>query len=175
MEMEVAQRTRERAARAGPVLNSFFAWADDEQLQVLPETPIGKAVTYARNQRVALARFLDDGRLRLDNNRSERELRREAVGRKNWLFVGSDDGAKWNAAFVSLIASCQQHKLEPWAYLRDLFCLLPDWPNSRVLDLAPKHWRQTREQAEVQQRLAATPLRAISLAPHSQEATQPSA
>lgn len=172
MEMEVEQRTRERAARAGPVLNSFFAWVDDEQLQVLPETPIGKAVTYARNQRVALARFLDDGRLRLDNNRSERELRREAVGRKNWLFVGSDDGAKWNATFVSLIASCQQHKLEPWAYLRDLFCLLPDWPKSRVLDLAPKHWRQTREQTEVQQRLAGNPLRAISLAPHSREATQ---
>jgi transposase len=175
MEMDVQQRTRERAARAGPVLNSFFAWVDDEQLQVLPESPIGKAVTYARNQRVALARFLDDGRLRLDNNRSERELRREAVGRKNWLFVGSDDGAKWNATFVSLIASCQQHKLEPWAYLRDLFCLLPDWPYSRVLELAPKHWRQAREQAEVQQRLAANPLRVISLPSHSREATQPSA
>jgi transposase len=174
MDMDVERRTWERAARAGPVLNSFFVWVDDEQLQVLPESPIGKAVTYARNQRVALARFLDDGRLRLDNNRSERELRREAVGRKNWLFVGSDDGAKWNATFVSLIASCQQHKLEPWAYLRDLFCLLPDWPKSRVLELAPKHWRQTREQAEVQQRLAANPLRAISLAPHSPEATQPS-
>jgi transposase len=61
--MDVERRTRERAARAGPVLNSFFAWVDDEQLQVLPESPIGKAVTYARNQRVALARFLDDGRL----------------------------------------------------------------------------------------------------------------
>jgi hypothetical protein len=56
-----------------------------------------------------------------------------AVGRKNWLFVGSDNGAKWNATFVSLIASCQQHKLEPWAYLRDLFCLVSDWPASRWL------------------------------------------
>ena len=59
----------------------------------LPESHIGKATTYARNQRVALARFPDDGRLRLDNDRGERELRREAIGRKDWLFVGSDDGA----------------------------------------------------------------------------------
>jgi hypothetical protein len=99
--------------------------------------------------------------------------RREAVGRKNWLFVGSDDGAKWNATFVSLIASCQQHKLEPWAYLRDLFCLLPGWSQNRLLELAPKHWRQTSQQPGVQQRLAADKLRAISLAsPHVSEATQ---
>jgi hypothetical protein len=109
------------------------------------------------------------------NNRSERELRREAVGRKNWLFVGSDDGAKWNATFVSLIASCQQHKLEPWAYLRDLFCLLPAWPAHRVLELAPKHWRQTCEQPEVQRRLAADRLRSISqVTPHAVESAQPS-
>lgn len=172
LDMDVERRTRERAARAGPVLTSFFAWVDDEQMQVLPESPIGKAVTYARNQRVALARFLDDARLRLDNNRSERELRREAVGRKNWLFVGSDDGAKWNATFVSLIASCQQHKLEPWAYMRDLFCLLPDWPASRLLELAPKHWRETSQKSGTQQRLAANKLRAVSItAPHLGEAT----
>ena len=174
MDLELERRTRERAARAGPVLASFLAWLDDQSLEVLPESPIGKAVTYARNQRVALSRFLEDGRLRLDNNKSERELRREAVGRKNWLFVGSDEGAKWNATFVSLIASCQQHKLEPWAYLRDLFCLLPSWPTNRVLELAPKYWRQTSQQAEIQQRLAADKLRAISLAtPHVVEATQP--
>ena len=173
MDMQVEERTRERAARAGPVLTGFLSWLDERSLEVLPESPIGKAVTYASNQRVALSRFLEDGRLRLDNNRSERELRREAVGRKNWLFVGSDDGAKWNATFVSLIASCQLHKLEPWAYLRDLFCLLPAWPTHRVLDLAPKYWRQTCEQPEIQRRLAADKLRSISLVtPHAVEATQ---
>ncbi len=135
LDMPVDERKSQRAARAGPVLQSFMNWVDHQALEVLPESPIGKAVAYARNQRIALARFLEDGRLRLDNNKSERELRREAVGRKNWLFVGSDDGAKWNATFVSLIASCQQHKLEPWAYLRDLLCLLSDWPASRLLEL----------------------------------------
>ncbi len=66
-----------------------------------------------------------DGRLPLDNNISERNLRREVLGRKNWLFLGSDEGARVNTIFVSLLASCQLHGVEPWAYLRDLFCLVP--------------------------------------------------
>jgi len=72
----------------------------------------------------------DDGRLPIHNNGSERALRREAIGRKNWLFVGTDDAAEVNAAFVSLLASCQLHDIETWAYLRDLFCLLPSWRRS---------------------------------------------
>ncbi len=159
------RRARERRKRAGPVLEKFFEWADATALEVLPESPIGKAITYQRNQREALCRFLDDARLRLDNNRSERELRREAVGRKNWMFVGSDDGALWNATFVSLFASCQHMGIEPWAYLRDILCLLPDWPRSRVLELSPKFWKQTCQQAETQQILACNVFRGATLVP----------
>jgi transposase len=130
---------------------------------VLPESPIGKAITYARNQRKALLQFLEDGRLRLDNNWSERELRREAIGRRNWTFVGSDNGAVWNTTFVSLIASCQLHGIEPWAYLRDILCLLPSWPKSRALDLSPKRWNETLKQPETQKRLDANPFRKISM------------
>jgi hypothetical protein len=68
---------------------------------------------------------------------------RISPNRKNWLFVGNDDAAEVNAAFVSLLASCQFHNVEPWAYLRDLFCLLPSWPIRRVLELAPLNWKQT--------------------------------
>jgi hypothetical protein len=64
---------------------------------------------------------------------------------------------------VSLIASCQLHGIEPWAYLRDLFCLLPGWPRRRVLELAPLHWNETLEQEQTQQRLAANPFRQITL------------
>jgi len=162
-ELPVQERQRQRQARCGPVVEQFFEWADAQALEVLPQSPIGKAITYARNQRQALSRFLEDGRLRLDNNWSERELRREAVGRKNWIFVGSDAGAEWNATFVSLIASCQLHDIEPWAYLRDLLCLLPSWPQQRVLELAPKYWKQTLEQQDTQKLLAANPFRKISL------------
>jgi transposase len=76
------------------------------------------------------------------------------VGRKNWIFVGSDNGAVWNTTLVSLIASCQMHNIEPWAYFRDLLTLLPGWPKSRALELSPKHSRATLARPETQTRLA---------------------
>jgi hypothetical protein len=79
------------------------------------------------------------------------------------LFVGTDDAAEVNAAFVSLLASCQLHDVEPWAYLRDLFCLLPGWPVRRVLDLATLNWKKTAEDQDAQQRLAANVFRQASL------------
>jgi transposase len=80
------------------------------------------------------------------------------------LFVGNDDAGDVNATFVSLLASCQLHKLEPWAYLRDLFCLLPSWPKRRVLDLAPANWNQALKNEDTQQRLDANVFRRATLA-----------
>lgn len=157
------ERQQVRARLSQPIADAFFAWCERERDAVLDDTPIAAAIRYALNQRAALRRFLDDGALPLSNNISERALRRQAVGRKNWIFLGSADGAVANATFVSLLASCQMHRIEPGGYLRDLFCLLPDWPARRVLDLAPVAWRQTLEQPEAQQRLAANPFRALSL------------
>ena len=126
---------RQRESKA--VVERFFAWCRDKATRALDETPLAKGIRYALNQRAALERFLDDARLPVHNNSSENALRREVVGRKNWLFVGNDDAGEVNAAFVSLLASCQMHGIEPWSYLRDLFCLMPSWPRSRVLELAP--------------------------------------
>jgi transposase len=156
-------RLSARRAESKAIVDGFFAWCEVEAGRVLDETPTAKAIGYALNQRVALRRFLDDGRLPIHNNASERALRREAVGRKNWLFVGSDDAAEVNAAFVSLLASCQLHDLEPWAYLRDLFCLLPGWPARRVLDLAPINWKKTLQDQNAQKRLDANVFRRASL------------
>ena len=91
-----------------------------------------------------LTRFYDDGRLGLDNNASERELRRIAVGRKAWLFVGSDDHAQAAGNLLTLIASARLHGLDSETYLRDLFCVLPQWPRDRYLELAPRYWAATR-------------------------------
>ena len=77
--------------------------------------------------------------------------------------MGSDDAAEVNAAFVSLLASCQLHDIEPWTYLRDLFCLLPSWPHRRVLELAPANWKQTLENEDAQQRLDANIFRRATL------------
>jgi hypothetical protein len=83
--------------------------------------------------------------------------RQIAVGRKNWMFCGSDDGAEWNTTFVSLIASCQVHGIEPWAYLRDILLLLPDWSIKRVLELSPRYWKATRDGEEATNLLESNP------------------
>jgi transposase len=160
------KREQVRREQSRPILDAFFQWCDEQAMVALDETPISKAIGYARNQRVALGRFIDDGRLPLDNNISERNLRREVLGRKNWLFLGSDEGARVNTIFVSLLASCQLHGLDPWAYLRDIFCLLHTWPASRLLELAPAFWKQTLQQQDAQQRLAANVFRTVTLAEH---------
>jgi len=143
--------TRKKAS--APIVERFFEWCEQEVDLVLDESPIAKAIGYARNQQQALGRFLGDWRLPIHNNDSERALRREVVGRKNWLFIGSEDGALANTTFVSLLASCRMHELEPWTYLRDLLCLLPSWPVSKVLDLAPVNWGETSQTDDVQRRL----------------------
>jgi transposase len=158
------QRLAVRRAESKAIVDGFFGWCEVEAARVLDETPTAKALGYALNQRVALQRFLDDGRLPIHNNGSERALRREAIGRKNWLFVGNHDAAAVNAAFVSLLASCQLHDIEPWAYLRDLFCLLPSWPARRVLELSPLNWKKTLQEQDAQQRLAANVFRRVTLA-----------
>jgi transposase len=140
-----------------------LTWCDGEVDSVLDDTPIAKAIGYARNQRDALKRFLEDARLPLCNNISERSLRREVVGRRNWMFIGNDDAGDVNTVFVSLLASCQLHGIEPWSYLRDLFCLLPSWPRRCVLDLAPARWQTTLEEPETQRLLGDNVFRRATL------------
>jgi len=157
------QRETVRRLKSKPIVDDFFAWCRTEKELVLDESPMAKAIGYVLNQEDALRRFLEDGRLPLHNNISELNLRREVVGRRNWLFVGSDDGADANTTFVSLIASCRMLGLEPYAYLRDLLCLLPSWPKHRLLELAPAYWNNTLEQSDAQQRLDANVFRRVSL------------
>ncbi len=134
-----------RNERTRPLIDAFFAWARPEYDRVKhARGPLRSALGYSLNQEAALRRFLDDGRLAIDNNASERALRTIATGRKAWLFVGSDDAAQSAGAFFSLIASCKLHGLEPEAYLRDLLRVLPHWPRDKYLELAPLNFTATR-------------------------------
>lgn len=160
-----SRRLEERRRRSTPVVDAFEAWTDIEKLTTLPKSPIAAALTYAFNQRVPLRRFLDDGRLRLDNNLSELELRRQAVGRKNWLFVATDDGGEANATIVSLVASCELHDLDSQAYLRDVLTVIPGYPEADMIDLAPKNWRATRERLVRQGHLPDASAAATAAAP----------
>lgn len=162
---ESPRRKREavRRDKSKPIVEAFFEWCDVEADRVLDESPIADAFRYARNQRFALARFLGDGRLPIHNNISELNLCREVVGRRNWVFCGSDDGAETNTIFVSLLASCQLHQIEPLAYMRDLLCLLPSWPRHHILGLAPAYWTKTLSDHAVQRKLTANVFRRVVL------------
>ena len=105
---------------------------------------VATAFGYAVRHREALSRFLDDGRLRLENNASERALRHIAIGRKAWLFFGSGDHAQAAANLFSLIASCKLHGLDAEDYLAEIIRVFPYWPRDRYLELAPKYWSATR-------------------------------
>lgn len=140
-----AQRHARRQLASRPIVDDFFAWAAAQYARVKDVRGlVATAFGYAVRQEAALRRFLDDGRLPMTNNHSERALRTVAVGRKAWLFFGSDDHASAAANLLSLIASCELHGLDPEAYLLDIIHVLPYWPRARYLELAPKYWGATR-------------------------------
>jgi transposase len=143
--LEPEAKKQLRLERTRPFVDAFFAWAKPEFEKVKHTRGLLRtALGYSLNQEEALKRFLDDGRLAIDNNASERALRTIATGRNAWLFVGSDDSAQAAASFFSLIATCKLHGLEPESYLRDLFRVLPHWPSDRYLELAPLNFAATR-------------------------------
>jgi hypothetical protein len=130
-----------RQERAVPRLQQFRAWLQAQQAQhggpVLPKSPLGEEITYAFNQWDALTIYTRNGDLAIDNNASENALRRVALGRRNWLFCGSDNGGHTAAVLFSFIATCQRHKVEPFTYLRDVLTRIAAQPRSRLAELLP--------------------------------------
>lgn len=132
-------RKAKRAEHAAPLLEEFGVWLEQESF--LPKSLIGKAATCTRNQWEALNRYLEDGDLSFDNNFAERAMRPIAIGRKNWLFVGSERAGQRAAVLTSLIASCKNNLVEPWAYLKDVFTQLAHQPSAeQIHELLPDHW-----------------------------------
>ena len=168
------QRHERRARVTRPMLDDFFAWAERVWATVRDvRGPVATAFGYVIRQRDALRRFLDDGRLRLENNAAERALRSSiAVGRKAWLFFGSDDHAQAAANIFSLIASCQLHDLDAEAYLANIIRILPYWPRDRYLELAPKYWAATT--ARLDPRQLERPIGLITVPPPVSEEQPPS-
>jgi transposase len=140
-----SERYRQRQELAVPRLAEFRTWLESQDSErggsVLPKSPMGQAIQYALNQWDALSVYTTDGRLAIDNNASENALRRVAVGRKNWLFAGSDKGGRTAAVLFSLIATCQRHKVEPFSYLRDVLTRIAAIPITRLADLLPDRWQ----------------------------------
>jgi transposase len=152
-EFASAERQRLRQEKSVPLLQAFHQWLLAQREQVLPKSPIRIALNYALNQWQALERYTTDGDLHIDNNLSERILKLIGIGRRNWLFLGSDQGGQTAAVLFSFTATCKHLGIDPFAYLRDVFERLPSHPNERLADLLPHRWQA----AQVQQATAAPP------------------
>jgi transposase len=140
-------RRRMRQEIALPILEQFHAWLQAEQTQVLPKSPMREAIQYALNNWTALLRYTEAGFLAIDNNVAEREMKRIAIGRKNWLFLGSEQGGKTAAILFSFASTCQRLGVEPWAYLQDVLTRLPTTPPERLPELLIDHWQAARRAA----------------------------
>lgn len=131
------ERTRVRQARAGPELEALHAWLHTTLTTLSKKGELAVAIRYALSRWAALTRYRDDGRLEIDNNAAERALRAVALGRKNWLFAGSDDGGERAAAIYTLLGTAKLNDLNPEGYLRYVLERIADHPINRIEELLP--------------------------------------
>jgi transposase len=136
-----------RQAKAKPLLEDIHAYLEREQPQVLPKSPGGQAIAYTLSNWKALTRCSEDGDLEIDNNGAERSLRGVAIGRKNWTFLGSDNGGRTAAVLTSLIATSKKLGIDPFAYVCDIFERISTHPQSRLAELLPDQWLAARRAA----------------------------
>jgi transposase len=142
-------RLAARRERSAPLVDGFYTWVKALVPKVRPGSKLGDAVGYAISQEPRMRLFLAHGDVPLHNNLSELLLRQPIVGRKNWLFSGSEGGARAAADWFSLIASCRMQKTDPWTYLYDVFGRLPDYSSQRVHELTPLNWRLAVEKGDI--------------------------
>lgn len=120
------ERYKQRLKMSKPILDAFLAWLERKQHDVLPKSGFGKAIQYCLNQWDKLVAYLEDGRLEIDNNRSERAIKPVVIGRKNWLFANTTRGARASAIIYSIVETAKENGLNPYYYLRYLFEELPN-------------------------------------------------
>jgi transposase len=136
-DLDAPTRSTLRQQKSQPSLAALKTWLDHQRIQVVPKTPIAEAINYALNQWAALNVFITNGELAIDNNIAERAVKPFAIGRKNWLFFGSDHGGQTLATLASFTATCELFKLNPWLWLRDTLTRLPLTPADQLETLLP--------------------------------------
>jgi hypothetical protein len=162
---QIEERLREH--RAGPVLCQAVRTAQSTMIlrrlraallrlrpQHLPQSALGKAITYALGQWTALEAFLRDGRIAIDNNRVENAIRPTAVGKKNWLFIGAAEAGQRGAILYTLVESCRRRGIDPQAYLRDVLSRLPKMTTSQIPEVTPEAWNKARRHGHASQAAA---------------------
>jgi hypothetical protein len=143
------ERRQVRQVRSVPLLEAIGEWLHAQRESILPKSPIGQATAYALSNWTALCRYPEDGDLSIDNNVSERALRAQVIGRRNWTFAGSDNGGRFAAILFSFAASCKHNEVDPYAYLADV---LAQWPQDRAKpsDYLPDQWLLRHPEARLE-------------------------
>lgn len=136
-EARIAERARRRLLEAKPLLNDFKTWLDQMLLKVAPNSGLAKALNYSCKRWDALVRYSDDGLSPIDNNPVENAIRPIAIGKKNWLFTGSEQSGHRAAAIQTLLGTAKLNGIEPLMWLTETLEKLPTWPNSRIDELLP--------------------------------------
>lgn len=149
VDLTLPERLTARGDRARPIVDGFFSWVKEMSPKERPKSKLGRALGYAISQESRMRLFLDHGDVPIHNNLSELLLRQPIVGRKNWLFAGSEGGAKAAAGWFSLIASCLLQGIDPQTYLYDVFRRLPSHPSKWVHELTPLNWRLAVEAGDI--------------------------
>lgn len=139
------QRLALRHKEAKPAMDKLEKWLLENKDQVLPKSSIGEAINYALNRWKYMERYLEDGKLEIDNNLVENAIRPVAIGRKNYLFAGSPKGAEWAAIIYTLLSSAANCGHNPSEYLKDILLRLPDQPLSYLDELLPQNWEPLKE------------------------------
>ncbi|MBK8633688.1 MAG: transposase [Saprospiraceae bacterium] len=135
--MNPLDRKLDRLAKVKPHLDNLKSWVEEECVKVLPKSAIGKAMSYTQSQWHKLYNLLEDGRLEIDNNLIENKIRPLALGRKNYLFAGSHDGAKRIAMIYSFMGTCKANDVNPNEWLKNVLEKIPDTKMSELSNLLP--------------------------------------
>jgi len=140
--VEKRQGLRQRYAR--PAYEALLKWVTYHHKNNLSKGGIGIALNYANNHLPRLKHYLDDGRIEIDNNQIENKIRPLALGRKNYMFAGSNKGAERAAMMYSFFATCKEHEVNPREWLRDVLIRIGNHPVNRVAELLPGEWKKNR-------------------------------
>jgi len=138
------ERLAMRREHSQPRVEALVAWLREQLARVSAKSDIAKAINYSLNRWDAFTRFLDDGRICLSNNAAERAVRGVAIGRKNWVFAGSDEGGRRAAAVYSLVETCKLNDVDPQAWLAYVLAKLPDHPAKCIDELLPWNWKASQ-------------------------------
>ena len=144
LNLDCEQRKALRNDKSSSILSKIHLLLSNPGKIILPGSKVSSAIGYTLKHWEQLTRFLDDGRLPLDNNLVENSIRPVALGRKNWLFAGSPEGAKRMAIIYSLVATCKLNGINPYDYFHDILPKVASYPANKISDLIPTHWKENK-------------------------------